>query len=71
MFEEVINWVNSILWSDAMIVLCMGLGIYFSVATRFLQVTHIKDMVRLLFGGGASSKGYLRSKLLLLHFQAG
>lgn len=57
MFEEIINTVNGILWSDAMIVLCMGLGIYFSVVTRFLQVTHIKDMVRLLFGGGSSAKG--------------
>lgn len=57
MFEEIISWINGILWSDAMIVLCMGLGIYFSIVTRFLQVTHFKDMVSLLFGGSSSSKG--------------
>lgn len=57
MFEEIISTVNGIIWSDALIILCMGLGIYFSIVTRFLQVTHIKDMVRLLFGGGASAKG--------------
>lgn len=57
MFEEIISAVNGIIWSDAMIILCLGLGIYFSIATRFLQVTHLKDMARLLFGGGASAKG--------------
>lgn len=57
MFEEIISTVNGIIWSDAMIILCLGLGIYFSVATRFLQVTRFKDMVRLLFGGGASTHG--------------
>jgi AGCS family alanine or glycine:cation symporter len=55
--EATINFINNIIWSDALIILCMGMGIYFSVATRFLQVTFIKDMVTLLFKGKGSDKG--------------
>ena len=55
--EEFITTINNIIWSDALIVLCLGAGIYFSLKTKFLQVTYLKDMWRLLFDGNASSKG--------------
>ena len=55
--EEIVNKVNSIIWSDALIILCMGAGIYFSFVTRFLQVRYLKDMVALLFDGKSSDKG--------------
>lgn len=55
--EKIINAINNVIWSDALIVLCLGLGVYFSIITRFLQVRYVKDMVRLLFGGASSSKG--------------
>src|SRR5690606_34125518 len=55
--EQLINAVNDILWSNALIILCIGVGIYFSVATGFLQVRYLRDMVKLLFGGGSSAKG--------------
>lgn len=54
---EIANALNDLIWSNALIVLCMGAGIYFSVATGFLQVRYLKDMVRLLFTDSASSKG--------------
>lgn len=55
--EQVIKTIYNVLWSDALIVLCIGAGVYFSVATRFLQVRYLKDMLKLLFGGGSSAKG--------------
>lgn len=55
--EGIINSINEIVWSNALIILCLGAGIYFSIVTRFLQVRYLREMVRLLFGGKASKKG--------------
>ncbi|WP_407427709.1 alanine/glycine:cation symporter family protein [Arcticibacter sp.] len=55
--NELINKINSVVWSDALIILCLGAGVYFSVITRFLQVRFLRDMVGLLFNGQASDKG--------------
>jgi AGCS family alanine or glycine:cation symporter len=56
-FELIINTVNDLVWSPALIILCLGAGIYFSVVTRFLQVRYFKEMLRLLFKGKESDKG--------------
>lgn len=55
--EQIVTSINDIIWSNALILLCLGAGIYFSIVTRFLQVRYVKEMVRLLFGGEASEKG--------------
>ncbi len=55
--ENLINWINDIVWSNALIFLCLGAGIYFSIITRFLQITSLREMVRLLFNGQSSAKG--------------
>ncbi len=55
--EELIFAVNDVVWSNALIVLCLGAGLYFSIRTRFLQVTYFREMVKLLFGGKSSDKG--------------
>lgn len=55
--ENLIAAVNDIVWSNALIILCLGAGIYFSVVTRFLQVRYIREMLRLLFKGESSQKG--------------
>jgi alanine or glycine:cation symporter, AGCS family len=55
--EKIINSINEIIWSNALIILCMGAGIYFSLVTRFLQVRYFREMIRLLFSSKASTKG--------------
>ncbi|MFD2247503.1 alanine/glycine:cation symporter family protein [Pontibacter ruber] len=55
--EEIINAVNNIVWSNALIILCLGAGVYFSIVTRFLQIRYLREMIRLLFGGKSSDKG--------------
>jgi AGCS family alanine or glycine:cation symporter len=54
---QFVDAVNGILWSKALIYLCLAVGLYFSVVTRFLQVRHLKEMWKLLFGSQASDTG--------------
>ncbi|MGL6105501.1 alanine/glycine:cation symporter family protein [Romboutsia sp.] len=55
--ENIVNSINNIIWSNWLIGLCLGAGIYFSVRTRFLQVRHVKEMVVLLAKGEKSEQG--------------
>ncbi|RSK25912.1 alanine:cation symporter family protein [Bacillus sp. HMF5848] len=64
--EAVVNWLNSVLWSSWVIYTCLGLGLIFSILTRFLQVRHIKEMVRLMFKGKSSDAGVSSFQALAL-----
>lgn len=55
--NEIVAAVNSIIWSPALIALCLGVGLYFSIRSRFLQLRHAKEMVRLMFDGKSSDSG--------------
>ncbi|PLR76849.1 sodium:alanine symporter [Bacillus sp. V3-13] len=55
--ESFVNALNGILWSTPMVYVCLGVGLLFSILTRFLQVRHIKDMVVLMFKGKSSDAG--------------
>ena len=56
-FEKLILTANNLIWSNALIVLCIGTGIYFSIRTKFVQVRFMKDMIKQLFTEGSSDKG--------------
>lgn len=55
--NEFVAAVNNIVWSQALIALCLGVGLYFSLRSRFLQLRHIREMVRLMFDGKSSDSG--------------
>ncbi|MDR7130504.1 AGCS family alanine or glycine:cation symporter [Algoriphagus sp. 4150] len=55
--KEIVEAINDIVWSNALIFLCLAAGVYFSFATKFLQVTYLKEMIQLLFKGESSEKG--------------
>ena len=55
--KEIVEAINAIVWSNALIFLCLAAGVYFSFATKFLQVTYLKEMVQLLFNGESSKEG--------------
>ncbi|WBF45376.1 alanine/glycine:cation symporter family protein [Serratia rubidaea] len=55
--NEFVNAVNGVIWSEALIYLCLGTGLYFSLRSRFLQLRHLKGMVRLIFKGKANAAG--------------
>ncbi|PEZ06420.1 sodium:alanine symporter [Bacillus sp. AFS018417] len=64
--ETFVNWFNGIVWSPALVYLCLGVGLYFSVRTRFLQVRHVGEMVRLTFQGEKSEAGVSSFQALAL-----
>ena len=48
---------NGLIWSKALIALCLGAGLYFSIRTRFMQLRHVPEMIRLLLSGKSSQAG--------------
>lgn len=55
--NEIVNSINNVIWSSALIYLCLGAGLFYSVMTRFAQVRHFKEMCRLMLDNSASDKG--------------
>ena len=55
--EAFVGALNDILWSTPAIYACLGIGLFFSVILRFLQVRHIKEMISLMFKGKSSEAG--------------
>ena len=55
--EGLVNLVNGIIWSPALIYLCLGAGLFYSIMTRFVQVRLFGEMIKLLFSGKASDQG--------------
>lgn len=55
--QEIVDFLNGIIWSPALIYLCLGAGLFYSILTRFVQVRLFSEMWRLLFSGNSSDKG--------------
>ncbi|WP_020407986.1 alanine/glycine:cation symporter family protein [Hahella ganghwensis] len=55
--QAAVDFLNGIIWSPALIYLCLGAGLFYSIMTRFVQVRHFFEMWRLLLNGKESSKG--------------
>jgi AGCS family alanine or glycine:cation symporter len=55
--ETLVNAINNVIWSPALIYLCLGAGLFYSVMTRFAQLRHFKEMCKLLLNNNDSDKG--------------
>lgn len=55
--QSFVDFLNGIIWSPALIYLCLGAGLFYSIVTRFVQVRHFFEMWRLLLSGKSSTKG--------------
>lgn len=55
--NEIVNSINNIIWSPALIYLCLGAGLFYSLLTRFAQVRHFKEMWKLMLNNTESDKG--------------
>lgn len=55
--ENIVSTLNDLIWSRALIGLCLGAGLYFSIRTRFMQVRGFAEMIRLLRDGKESKAG--------------
>ncbi|GGA97084.1 alanine/glycine:cation symporter family protein [Agarivorans gilvus] len=42
--NEIVNWLNGVLWGNLLIYLLLGTGIVFTLRTRFIQVRHFGHM---------------------------
>ncbi|WP_067538834.1 alanine/glycine:cation symporter family protein [Nocardia crassostreae] len=52
-----LDTINSYIWSKGLIYLCLAVGVYFSVRSRFVQVRQIPEMIRLMRNGEDSPSG--------------
>ncbi len=55
--QDIVATINAYIWSEGLIYLCLGAGLFFSVMTRFAQVRHFKEMIRLLLSNKESDRG--------------
>ena len=55
--QEIVTFLNGIIWSPVLIYLCLGAGLFFSVLTRFVQIRLFSEMFRLLLSGKSSDQG--------------
>ncbi len=54
---DFINWLNSYIWSNWLVFAFLGMGLLYTLLTRFVQIRLLKDMISLTFGGGSSKAG--------------
>lgn len=55
--SDFLSAVNSYVWSNALVYLCLAAGVYFSIRSRFVQVRQVPEMIRLMFKGETSPSG--------------
>ncbi|MGE8204547.1 alanine/glycine:cation symporter family protein [Heyndrickxia sp. NPDC080065] len=55
--DKFVGWLNDVLWSPPLIIICILVGLFFSIATRFLQLRLIPDMLKQMFRGKSSEAG--------------
>jgi len=55
--QDIVNTINAWVWSPALIYLCLGTGLFFSILTRFVQIRMFREMIHLLFSSKESERG--------------
>lgn len=55
--EQMVDWAVGQVWSLGLVVFALGAGLFFSIATRFVQIRYFKEMIKLLFEGKSSETG--------------
>ncbi len=55
--EKTVAQLLGIVWSPALVGLCLLVGLYFSVRTRFIQLRGLPEMLKLMFQGRSSAAG--------------
>lgn len=57
MIENIVAFLNELVWSKPLVYGLLFTGIFFSLMMRFFQVRHFKEMIRLMFQGEKSPSG--------------
>ena len=64
--EGFIDTLNGVIWSNALVYLCLGAGAYFTLVTLFLQIRCLPDMIRQLKSGESSEQGISSFQSLMI-----
>ena len=56
-FTNLVATLNGYVWSSALIYLCLGAGLFYSILTRFVQVRMFREMIHLLFSSKETDRG--------------
>ena len=63
---NVFDWLNNIIWSPALVFLCLAAGVYFTLTTKFLQIRGLPDMLKQLRHGEKSENGVSSFQSLMM-----
>ena len=55
--QEFVSKISNLIWEPTLVWLCLGTGLFFSIATRFVQVRMFGEMFRLIFSSKESERG--------------
>ena len=66
MFTDFINSLSDLLYSNILIVLLLGTGIYFSIRTRFVQFRLFPESIRVVAQPGSDDKGLSSFQALMV-----
>lgn len=64
--EAVLDAINGAIWSTNLVYLCLGAGVFFTLATGFLQIRCIPSMLRQLKDGEKSDSGVSSFQSLMI-----
>ncbi len=56
--QEIVATINSYVWSSALVYLCLGAGLFFSIMTRFVQVQAVQGNAALAIPGQGIGTGH-------------
>ncbi|ARD47385.1 sodium:alanine symporter [Sporosarcina sp. P37] len=55
--QNIVDWLNGYVWSPVLVIILLCAGIFFTIATRFVQIRHLFEMFRLIFQSKSSDAG--------------
>ena len=64
--EGILTTLNDIIWSNWLVYLCLGAGAYFTIATLFLQIRCLPDMIKQISEGEKSEAGISSFQSLMI-----
>ena len=65
-FATILDTLTTIIWSPALVFVCLAVGIFFTVSTLFMQIRCIPDMFQQIVGNNDSESGVSSFKALMI-----
>lgn len=64
--SDIVNRLNDFIWSPILVFLLLGIGLMYTILTRFVQVRFFKEMIVLAFEGESSKAGVNSFQALMM-----